>query len=408
MKSELITKELLEELYIHQELSPHKIAEQFGVSRTCINYNLKKHGITKRIPVRHNLEKDWLYDQHIVQNKSPHAIGKELGIPPKSVYNALQKYNIERIDFTKSIEPEETFNKLTTIKIIGERKNGTKIWLCECECGKETRVDTGQLKIGSVKSCGCIRKNVKRDFMIGLTGSKNYGWKGYEDISGHIWSGIKASAAHRNIEFDISIEYAWELFEKQNRKCALSNEFLLFYSSNNNKSLTTASLDRIDNNKGYINGNVWWVHKTVNRMKWVIPLQDFIYLCNKVANHKDFCHPIYLNKNDKYCINAIRSDTFYNAKRRKKDWLITDEELYNLYENQGGTCHLSGIPLYLGSSSGDSNKTASIDRLDNNKYYSINNVKWVHKLINMSRGTLSITDYIYWCQLISKDLHEYD
>lgn len=107
------------------------------------------------------------------------------------------------------------------------------------------------------------------------------------------------------------------------------------------------------------------------------------------------------------CIIDIVSDTKYNANKRKINWLISKENLYELYEKQSGTCYLSGIPLYLGRKTGDYSRTASIDRLDNDKDYSLNNVAWVYKTINMSRGQLSIEDYIYWCQLIAKDLHEY-
>ena len=47
----------------------------------------------------------------------------------------------------------------------------------------------------------------------------------------------------------------------------------------------TASLDRIDSNKGYIKGNVQWVHKDVNTMKMDHTQEEFIKICTMVANH---------------------------------------------------------------------------------------------------------------------------
>lgn len=47
---------------------------------------------------------------------------------------------------------------------------------------------------------------------------------------------------------------------------------------------TTASLDRIDNTKGYLEDNVQFVHKDINRMKWAHSQQYFIELCSKVHN----------------------------------------------------------------------------------------------------------------------------
>jgi hypothetical protein len=45
----------------------------------------------------------------------------------------------------------------------------------------------------------------------------------------------------------------------------------------------TASLDRIDNSKGYIVGNVWWVHKDINTMKMDFPLEQFRSYCKRVS-----------------------------------------------------------------------------------------------------------------------------
>jgi len=47
----------------------------------------------------------------------------------------------------------------------------------------------------------------------------------------------------------------------------------------------TASLDRIDNEKGYVEGNVQWVHKDINNMKHTYPNDYFVNLCQQVALH---------------------------------------------------------------------------------------------------------------------------
>ena len=80
----------------------------------------------------------------------------------------------------------------------------------------------------------------------------------------------------------ITKEYIWDLFIKQNRKCALSGIELTFPLKNNDKSYN-ASLDRIDSSLGYIEGNVQWVDKTINIMKNKFNQTYFIELCKKVA-----------------------------------------------------------------------------------------------------------------------------
>lgn len=48
---------------------------------------------------------------------------------------------------------------------------------------------------------------------------------------------------------------------------------------------TTASLDRIDSNRGYTQDNVQWVHKDVNKMKMDLNQQIFVELCRAIAAH---------------------------------------------------------------------------------------------------------------------------
>lgn len=53
------------------------------------------------------------------------------------------------------------YSKLTVKKRV-ESKNGKVFWLCECECGAETRVVTASLNNGQTRSCGCLRSSNNR------------------------------------------------------------------------------------------------------------------------------------------------------------------------------------------------------------------------------------------------------
>ena len=44
------------------------------------------------------------------------------------------------------------------------------------------------------------------------------------------------------------------------------------------------SLDRVDSSKGYIEGNVQWVHKMVNMSKQQYTQEEFIEMCTAVVN----------------------------------------------------------------------------------------------------------------------------
>lgn len=88
--------------------------------------------------------------------------------------------------------------------------------------------------------------------------------------------------------------YLWKLFLKQNGKCALSGLGISFGGLIGEKrSSTTASLDRINSTKGYIKGNVQWVHKHINKMKWDFDQNYFLslieYIHKNIVRIKKIC-----------------------------------------------------------------------------------------------------------------------
>jgi hypothetical protein len=153
-------------------------------------------------------------------------------------------------------------------------------WICVCSCGKELRTGINSLKRGNTKSCGCwkIEKTIQRN--------KN-NRKGCGDLYGHHISNIKFNARLRNLEYNLTDEYLWNLFLQQERKCKLSGVELGFGSHG---FKTTASLDRIDPFKGYVEGNVQWVHKDINRMRLEKTVDEFLEICRKVVTYNELEH----------------------------------------------------------------------------------------------------------------------
>lgn len=179
----------------------------------------------------------------------------------------------------------QKLNKLTILKRAGSSRNGLKLWLCKCDCGNEKTYSSDHLtrKIQPVKSCGCL---YTKGIVGALIGSNHPQWTGCGDISGgwwtdHIIRSANGSKGRNKLELTITIEYIWELFLKQDRKCALSGVDL---DINIKPKDNTASIDRIDSSKGYIVCNVQWVHKHVNLMKNKLSEEYFIDLCKRIAN----------------------------------------------------------------------------------------------------------------------------
>lgn len=148
--------------------------------------------------------------------------------------------------------------------------------ICKCECGNTVRVEKGNLIRNLTKSCGCNRYPQK---------SNSKSWKGIGEIHKSYFNRLIFEANKRGYDFNLTLEYLWEIFIKQNRCCALSGMPLCF-DSKTRKHDRTASLDRINNTIGYINGNVQWVHKDINMMKHAFNETYFKDICEKITFFK--------------------------------------------------------------------------------------------------------------------------
>jgi hypothetical protein len=186
------------------------------------------------------------------------------------IYGHMFKSKLYSEDFLK----DKKYNHLTWVgPILPPDENFARKGYWRCDCGKEVLANIWNVIHGRKKSCSCFMSRKK---------SGNHTWKGFGDITGAEWGMITKGAKLRELPVKISIKDAWELFLKQGRKCALTGEELHFNTSWRSRD-RTASLDRIDSNKGYIKENVQWVHKDVNMMKQHYSQERFIEVCKKVT-----------------------------------------------------------------------------------------------------------------------------
>lgn len=112
--------------------------------------------------------------------------------------------------------------------------------------------------------------------------------KAMGEMPGSYWSSIIRSAKARGIEVTITPQYVWEVFLLQGNKCALTQLPITFKSEKKNRCFGTASLDRIDSDKGYVPGNIWWLHKDVNQMKMDLNLEYFKEMCRLIFESESF------------------------------------------------------------------------------------------------------------------------
>jgi hypothetical protein len=173
----------------------------------------------------------------------------------------MPQYNF--IDLT-----DKEINNWTVLYL--DENNHAK-WICKCICGNIKSVWGCHLRSGKTFSCRVCSEHKHK----GRLNSK-------------LLHHIKYRAKIRNLEFNLTKEYLYDLFyNKQKCKFNLTGYTLTISNTieGHTKGETTASLDRIDSSKGYTEDNVQWVHKDINKMKNDLLQHQFIELCKAVANH---------------------------------------------------------------------------------------------------------------------------
>lgn len=213
--------------------------------------------------------------QAMLAENTAQSIGEEFGVGKSTVLYWAHKYGLKVTPAYGKVKDitGEKFGRLTAIEMIQDPDRlGTYHWLCKCDCGSTKIVDGSSLRTGITKSCGCI--------------SFEKSWKGYGKLSATYWNRIMKGAQKRKLEFSISMKDAWELYESQKRHCALSGVPIQIITNYTRKHREhTASLDRIDHDKGYTKDNIQWVHRDINMMRRTMPIENFIDICKKVANN---------------------------------------------------------------------------------------------------------------------------
>lgn len=149
-------------------------------------------------------------------------------------------------------------------------KNLVDKWCKICSgCGKEqayTRKDHAKQSYLSDRQCkSCVAK------------SKGYSNNMPVGDRQRLFNKFCKSSKSRNIEWNLTLD---EMFDNYIGKCSLTGwDIDIIYNN------CTASLDRIDSTKGYIVGNIQWVHTMVNMCKNKYSQFMFLDMCKSVFEY---------------------------------------------------------------------------------------------------------------------------
>lgn len=158
--------------------------------------------------------------------------------------------------------------------------NGTNeaAWVCLCDCGKETYVRSSGLRSGT-KSCGCSRATGKgsrpryKSHVPPGVSARNATIKGY-----------KNSARSKGLEFSLTNEQFDRLTSADCYYCGIGPSRIKKISRNG--SWTFNGIDRVDNKRGYVDGNVVPCCSICNHAKATMSLSEFTSWIDRIINFR--------------------------------------------------------------------------------------------------------------------------
>jgi len=153
----------------------------------------------------------------------------------------------------------QRFNRLVILSFVGSEK-GTSRWECKCDCGKVVVMAGTRMKDGSARSCGCLKiervsKTHRTHGMsrIGGAGSKHTPFYSR-------WSAMIQRCENKNAlgyrhwgGRGIIVCSRWHDF--RNFKSDMYPSFLRHVRKHGREN---TSIDRIDNERGYLPSNCRW------------------------------------------------------------------------------------------------------------------------------------------------------
>ena len=170
---------------------------------------------------------------------------------------------MSRIAHNKLDLTNQRFGRLIALKDVGRDKKKSVLWLCTCDCGNETTVNADSLRSGNTKSCGCYHK-IKTRKLFSRSPEENGLQKVFCDY--------KKSARNKQLKFGISKKEFKILITSNCHYCGNTPGNCL---TQRNGFYIYQGIDRVDNTKGYVPGNVVPCCIICNRWKNTLTFDEF-------------------------------------------------------------------------------------------------------------------------------------
>jgi len=187
-------------------------------------------------------------------------------------------FNSRFIDITN-----QQFARLTVWGPI-ERQGKRVMWLCECICGKMTKVIGHELRSGHTKSCGCLKHDTKSNYIHGRS-KITPEWRA--------WCAIRSRCTNSNL-------FQWKDYGGRGIKVCdrWIEAFENFYADMGQRPSSHHSIERRDNDGNYTPENCFWATRIEQaNNKSNVPKYTFQ---DKTQTLPDWCRELHLDRRKIY------------------------------------------------------------------------------------------------------------
>lgn len=199
------------------------------------------------------------------------------------------------------------YNMLTVkAKLRKKNPSGKHMFLCSCDCGKETIVSKENLRSGHTRSCGCIVIEAIR------RANKTHG--GYRSPEYRIWQKIK-----ERCQSETAKNFA-DYGGRGIKLCSRWQNFSAFREDMGSRPSSKHSIDRINNDGNYEPGNCRWATKTQQIRNRRVTL--FLTFNGKTRPLIEWCE-------------EHNKDYYLVRKRIRRGWTARDAILTEPKQNNG-------------------------------------------------------------------------
>lgn len=317
--------------------------------------------------------KDAIRRMYVDQGMTVQAIADTLGVGATTVSRFKKEFDVQTR--TRPSDVGRTYGRWT---VLAESREGGRgfptVCRCRCSCGTEADVPRGNLQQGLSQSCGCLHLDLQ---------SRPEG----ESMRDSILADYRRHAKRRHLEWSLTVDQATHLLQGDCHYCG-SPPSKIRNHGRCNGSYQWNGIDRKDNARGYSEDNATTACERCNMMKRCMSVQEFQAWAERIVSPKHHTLRVPVTESQ---ARVIYGDYRATAKRKSVLFELPFQDFHRLIQE---ACEYCGAPPSNHRSTLGGFRYSGIDRVDNDKWYSVGNCKPACALCNSAKKTLDVDDFL--------------